>query len=75
MSVDEYETGKLIDLGYEAGRMLEQMNIAHTTVQGIYDAARKKLPIHLLTEKRLLSKAANKVRVTGVMDNVENGLR
>lgn len=44
MSIDEYETIRLIDLqGFTQEECASQMSIARTTVQGMYNNARKKL--------------------------------
>ena len=44
MRVDEYETIRLIDLdGYSQEECAEHMNVSRSTIQSIYDAARKKI--------------------------------
>jgi len=54
MLVDEYETVRLIDLqGFTQEECAKQMNIARTTVQRIYNDARKKLAESLVNGKVL----------------------
>lgn len=55
MTVDEYEAVRLIDLEeMKQERCSEQMNIARTTVQGIYDTARKKIADAIVNGKTLI---------------------
>lgn len=54
MTIDEYETIRLIDLeGFTQAECAEQMQVSRTTVQGVYAAARRKLA-ELLVNGKLL---------------------
>ena len=57
MTVDEYETIRLIDLeGFNQEECAKQMNVARSTIQGIYIEARKKLAEGLVNGKVLMIK-------------------
>lgn len=66
MTVDEYETIRLIDLeGFTQVQCAEQMNIARTTVQGIYTSARKKLAESLVNGSILTIKGGEYIIADG----------
>lgn len=55
MTVDEYETIRLIDhRGFTQEECCRYMNVSRTTVQDIYDNARKKIAQALVEGKRLV---------------------
>jgi uncharacterized protein len=55
MSIDEYETIRLIDLeGLMQEQCAQSMNIARTSVVAIYASARQKLADALINGKRLI---------------------
>lgn len=57
MTVDEYETIRLIDHeGFTQKECSEQMQISRTTVQSIYSSARIKLADLLINNKKLIIK-------------------
>jgi len=54
ITVDEYETIRLIDyLGYNQESCAAQMGVARTTVQAVYNEARKKIATALVEGKSL----------------------
>ena len=60
MSVDEYETIRLIDLeGLDQEQCAQQMKVARTTVQGIYADARKKIADAIVNGKRIFISGGN----------------
>ncbi|MEG0806370.1 MAG: DUF134 domain-containing protein [Lachnospiraceae bacterium] len=60
LGVDEYETLRLIDyLGFTQEECAGQMNVARTTVQSVYDTARKKVADFLVNGKSLVIDGGN----------------
>lgn len=55
MSIDEFETIRLIDYdGLTQEECARQMNVARTTITGIYEEARRKIADALVNGKRLI---------------------
>ena len=66
MTVDEYETIRLIDLkGFTQEECASRMDVARSTVQGIYNEARKKLADSLVYGKILLIEGGEDRRCNG----------
>lgn len=60
MSVDEYEVIRLIDhLHLTQSECSQQMNVARTTVQAIYDNARGKVSDAIVNGKKLIIQGGN----------------
>lgn len=68
MTVDEYETIRLIDLnGYTQEECASQMKVARTTIQAIYNDARNKLA-RSLVNGNILKIEGGDVRICGGYD-------
>ena len=60
MSLDEYETIRLLDReGMTQEQCAGQMGVARTTVTAIYDSARRKLAEALVDGRRLVLRGGN----------------
>ena len=76
MTVDEYETIRLIDLeNFTQEECAKQMNVARSTVQGIYTEARKKLAESLVNGKVLVIKGGEYQLCEGVGNGCGRGCR
>ena len=74
MSVDEYETIRLIDLeGFTQEESAKQMSIARTTVQRIYNDARKKLAESLVNGKVLRIEGGDYQLCNGLEESCDCG--
>lgn len=55
LAIEEYEVIRLIDsLGFTQSECAQQMGVARTTVQSVYDSARKKISDALVNGRRLV---------------------
>ena len=62
LAVEEYEVIRLIDyLGFTQSDCALQMNVARTTVQAVYDSARKKISDALVNGRRLVIRGGSYV--------------
>lgn len=76
MTVDQYETIRLIDLeGFTQEECAIQMNIGRTTVQGIYFEARRKLAESLVDSRVLLIEGGEYRLCEGEGDGCGRGCR
>lgn len=74
MTVDEYETIRLIDLeGFTQEECARHMNIGRTTVQGIYIEAREKIAESLVNGKVLIIEGGEYRLCEGVGNGCGNG--
>lgn len=74
MTIDEYETIRLIDLeNFTQEECARQMDIARTTVQGIYEDARRKLADSLVNGKILLIEGGDYVLCKGMEETCRCG--
>ena len=76
MTVDEYEAIRLIDLeNFTQEECAKQMNVARSTVQGIYTEARKKLAESLVNGKVLVIKGGEYQLCEGAGNSCGRGCR
>lgn len=70
MTVDEYETIRLIDeMGFTQEECAEQMHVARTTIQWIYNEARKKMADMLVHAKFLAIQGGDYILCEGTEES------